>query len=879
MLASGTRLGPYEIVAPIGAGGMGEVFRARDTRLDRSVAIKILPAEFAQDAQLKIRLEREAKTISQLNHPHICTLFDVGHDNGTDYLVMEYIEGESLADRLAKGPLPLDQLLRYAIEIADALDKAHRKGIVHRDLKPGNIMIAKSGAKLLDFGLAKSNRAAISDGSGVTAQKPLTSEGTIVGTFQYMAPEQLEGAEADARTDIFAFGAVLYEMATGRRAFEGKTKTSLIAAIVGGEPKPISQLQPLTPASLETAIKRCLNKDPDDRWQYATDLRWDLLRIQEEVATDKRAPSRNSRLAWSIAAVALLAGIVLAVIAFRPAAPAPVIRFTAAPPIGWAFSMDYGVGPPAVSPDGKYVAFSATDTATGRLLLWVRDFASTEPVALPGTDGAGFAFWSPDSRSLAFFAGGFLKRVDLSGGSPRVLVPSAVGRGGSWSKENEIIFAPTGNGAIHRVRADGGVSRPLTHLDTANHEASHRWPLFLPDGKHFLYLGRRPWTAEALGDSIYVASLDAPQGRPILNVSSNIGYADPGYLLFLRDRTLMAQRLNLRTLQMEGEPRPIIREPLPYHPSGFGLFSCSRNGVLAYGTAGVPARLQWADRNGHLEPAIFEGDNTTPRLSADGRQIVHSRPDAATGNQDVWLYDLTRNLSRRVTFHPRDDFDGVLTPDGNTLIFASNRRGFPDLYMKTVEGRDETLLLGTAQAAFPSGVSPDGHTVVFRRLSPETLNDVCTLDLDSRKATPFAATQFSEIQPIFAPSGRWIAWASNETGKYEVYASRYPGNTSRVQISTEGGTQPTWRGDEKEMFYVAAGDRIMSVPIEIANGVLKPGTPRTVVEVALRPSRNDQKEYDVTRDGRRFIVNSIPPDKRSLPITVVFNWLTEFERK
>src|SRR5712691_9376548 len=545
-IAAGTRLGPYEVVAPLGAGGMGEVWRGRDTRLERSVAIKILPVEFAEDAQFKLRFAREAKTISQLNHPHICTLYDVGEN----YLVMELLEGESLAERIAKGALPLEQVLRYGVQIADALDKAHRSGIIHRDLKPGNIMITKSGAKLLDFGLAKSS-VGTAPLAGTTVHKPLTAEGTIVGTFQYMAPEQLEGENADARTDIFAFGAVLYEMATGQRAFEGKTRTSLIAAIVSGEPKPISQIQPMAPPGFETVVRKCLAKNPDDRWQCAADLEWELLRIQQE--PQAKHESRTSRLAWSIAIAAAIAGAIFAFIAFRPVKAQRPIRFAVSAPLGYTFTVNYNIGPPAVSPDGRYVAFPATEDATGRVTLWVRDLAGTEPFFLAGTEGASFPFWSPDSRSIGFFGGGYLKRIELSGGAPQALCPAAFGRGGSWSSQNEIIFAPTGYSPLCRISATGGTPQQLTTLNASRAEVSHRWPYFLPDGKHFLYLIRTPSRGSGASEMICIASVDLPVPRVLLNVSSNVVYVDPGYLLYTRDRTLMMQRFTTRTLQLEGE--------------------------------------------------------------------------------------------------------------------------------------------------------------------------------------------------------------------------------------------------------------------------------------------------------------------------------------
>ena len=879
--SSGSRLGPYEIVSLLGAGGMGEVFRARDTRLDREVAIKILPPEFAQNAERRERFQREAKAISQLNHPHICTLHDVGHDSGTDYLVMELIEGQSLSDRLTKGPLLPEQVVRYGAQIADALDKAHRSGIVHRDLKPGNIMITKSGAKLLDFGLAKSGGLTLAPNAS-TELKPLTAEGTIIGTLQYMAPEQIEGKEADERTDIFSLGVVLYEMATGKRAFEGTNRTSLIAAIVASDPEPISKLQPLAPAALEEVIARCLAKEPDDRWQCAADLKWEILRIQGDGTSPdaRKLRSRSSRLAWTIATAALVLSAVLANNAFRkPGNPRPV-RFSVGPPAGWTFAMDYNLGPMAVSPDGRYVAFTAREDVNARTQIWVRDLAATQAVVLAGTEGAGFIFWSPTSASIGFFAGGHLKRVDLSGGAPQTICAAPYGRGGTWSQFDEIVFSPTPDSPLYRVNASGGTATQLTSFDAARHDSTHRWPYFLPDGKHFLFMIRRPFSDERGGDGIYVASVDSVMPRLLLRVSSNVTYTDAGYLLFLREQTLLAQRFNLKNLQLEGTPIVVVGERMQYHPAGFGLFSSSRTGVLAYGSGSRISSLLWVDRLGHAEPAIAAGaDYLAPRLSSDQQQILYGLPDSSSGNEDLWLYDLSRHLARRLTIHPRDDFAGVLTPDGKQLIFSSNRSGTPNLYIKGVDSTEEKLLLGGSLSSFIESISPDGKVVLFRRLSSNTQNDIYSLPVSGGAPTPIITSPFNDISPVFSPSGRWIAYSSDESGHYEVYVTPYPPDGSRVQISTEGGTQPSWRGDEKELFYVAPGDRIASVAIEQRDGAIRPGAAKVIVEIQLRPSRNDEREYDVTRDGQRFIINNLPRDRRSLPIAVVVNWPSELPQK
>jgi Tol biopolymer transport system component len=601
--------------------------------------------------------------------------------------------------------------------------------------------------------------------------------------------------------------------------------------------------------------------------------------MQQEPETEH--VTRTPRLAWGIAIAAIAAAAILAFLAFRPAAPEHPIRFTVTAPLGWTFAVNYNIGPPAVSPDGRYLAFPASEDATGRVLLWVRDLRATEPFSLAGTEGAGFPFWSPDSRSIAFFGGGYLKRVELSGGAPQALCPVAFGRGGSWSSDNEIIFAPTGNSPLYRVSAAGGVPRQLTNLGGSRRDVSHRWPLFLPDGKHFLYLIRRPSNTSG-AETINVASLDSPSPRPLLNVSSNVVYVDPGYLLYMRDRTLMTQRFNTRTLQLEGEPRAVTTEPMQYHASGFGLFSASRNGVLTYGASTPPGTLEWVDRGGHAEPAIANTANYLgPRMSRDNQHILYSLPDPTSGTLDLWLYDIGRRVSRRITFDPRDDFDGVLTPDAIHVIFTSNRVGFPSLFMKAVDGSDDTPLTpSTGVAEFAEDISPDGRVLLFRRISAERQNDIFTMELNGKTIVPFAASQFNEVQPVFSPTGRWIAYVSNESGRYQVYIVRYPaGGGSRIQISADGGAQPTWRADEKELFFLAPGGRMMAVSIDTTGGVVKPGVPAHLFDVSIRPAQDEERQYDVTRDGRRFLINSVPPNVRSIPMTVVVNWQNDLERK
>ena len=627
---------------------MGEVYRARDTRLERTVAVKVLSSHLSASSEVRQRFEREAKTVSQLSHPHICALHDVGREGETEYLVMEYLEGETLADRLLKGPLPLEQALRFGIQISDALDKAHRQGIVHRDLKPGNVMITKSGVKLLDFGLAKV-MAPASRQSSLTAlptQHALTQEGTILGTFQYMAPEQLEGKDADARTDIFAFGCVLYEMATGKKAFSGATQASLISSILRDEPQPISQVQPMSPPALDHVVKKSLAKDPEDRWQNAADLGSEVKWIAEGGSqTGVPAPvvSRRrsrERLGWIVAAGLLLATIGLATrLLFRPAPAATVIRASILPPDGSDFVSTWiDAGPVEISPDGTRLAFTARKGEAPNL-LWVRALHESTARPLAGTEGAQRPFWSPDGRSIGFFADRSFKKVDVNGGPVFTLAPGTESRGGTWNRDGVILFTPNARGPVLRVSADGGKVTEATVY--GREDATHRYPHFLPDGKHFLYLVRRGSGAGRGRDpGIRVGSLDSKDSKLVLNVASNVVYAS-GHLLYVREGALVAQAFDLDGLEVKGEPVTLVPDVLMDERFSRGVFSASPNGVLVYqtGKGQTLSVLRWLDRNGSIletvgEPALFFNGGD-PEISPDGRRATASIVDLRTGQTDI----------------------------------------------------------------------------------------------------------------------------------------------------------------------------------------------------------------------------------------------------
>ncbi|MDA2938906.1 serine/threonine-protein kinase [Acidobacteria bacterium AH-259-A15] len=814
-LASGTRLGPYEIITLLGAGGMGEVYRARDTRLDRTVAIKVLLSHLSDNPDLRQRFEREARTISRLNHPHICTLHDIGHHQGIDFLVMEYLEGETLADRLAKGALPIDQALRYAVEIADALDKAHRQGVVHRDLKPGNIMLTETGAKLLDFGLAKLRpppAAAASLSALPTEEASLTAEGTILGTFQYMAPEQLEGKEADARTDIFAFGALLYETATGRKAFEGKSQASLIAAILERDPPPISSLQPLTPPALDHAVRRCLAKKPDERWQSANDLTGELKWIVEAgsqagvpapVLTRRRSRQRLGWIAAGALCLPLIATLSLSVIHLREVVEeAQPMRFFVSPPEQVTLSWwDFTV----ISPDGKHLVF-ATRSADSSNLLWVRSLDSLTARSLPGTGSARHPFWSPGSRFIGFFSRGKLKKVPLSGGPSQTLCDAPTGRGGSWNREGTIVFNPHWGGPLQYVSAAGGEAKSLTELDESRGETAHRWPCFLPDGRHFLYLAL---SSQPENRGIYLASLDSEEKKRLLSANLNAAYAEPGYLLFMRESTLMAQPFDKKGLELTGEPFPLAenvdRNEHTWYTAAF--FSVSENGVLTYRSGLSKNQLVWLDREGKRlgAPVGEPADYSNPELSPDGKRVAVGRLDPETQTRDIWLFDLARGTSSRLTFDPADDLNPVWSADGTRIAFTSDRKGQRDIYQKMASGTGEDeLVLESGEQKSVTDWSADGRFLLYSVRNPQTGTDVWMLPLSEEgKPTPFLQQSFREREAQFSPDGRWVTYESNESGTRQVFVQPFPATGGKWQISTQGGVQPRWRRDGKELFYIA----------------------------------------------------------------------------
>ena len=740
-LASGTRLGPYEILAPLGAGGMGEVYRARDTRLDRTVAVKILPSHLSSDATLRQRFEQEAKAISSLNHPHICTLYDVGHQDGTDFLIMEYLEGETLAKRLEKGPLPLAQVLKYGVEIADALDKAHRQGIIHRDLKPGNIMITKSGAKLLDFGLAK---AAVPLASGatltaaVTRTTPVTQPGTIVGTFQYMSPEQIEGKELDGRSDIFSLGAVLYETLTGQRAFQGKSQLSVASAILEKEPAPISTIQPLTPPALDRAIRRCLAKDPEDRWQTARDLLLELKWIAEggsqvDLAPLGAAKSIGARsrgaLLWGVVSLILAAITGLAVWNLKPSPPVPVTRTVISLPLGQRLA---GLDQPAVvlSPDGARLAYVATQG--GAQQIYLRAMDSPEARAIPGTEAATSPFFSPDGQWLGFFAGNKLKKVSVSGGEVLTLGDAAFPGGASWGRGGMIAFAPAWSSVLRQVSDAGGTPQPLTRFE--KREFSHRWPEFLPGGKAVLFAAAQAsfdWT----NAQVAVQADGTGERRNLIQGATHPRYAPSGHLLYAQGGGLMAVPFDPQRLEVMGAAVPVVESVLQSRNTGAAQYSFSDNGSLVYVTGGVQEdrrRLVWVNRNGAEQPVAAPARAYMfPRLSPDARRVAVV---IAEQGVQVWLHDLSRETLTRFTFEGNRNLNTAWTPDGKRIAFLSNKEGPQNIFWQLADGSGGLERLTNGEyAQVPMSWSPDGQLLAsWRTIPPPDLTSGCYGSLTAR---------------------------------------------------------------------------------------------------------------------------------------------------
>jgi Tol biopolymer transport system component len=880
-LAARTRLGPYEIIALSGAGGMGEVYTALDTRLDRTVAIKICSGHFTE------RFEREARAISSLNHQHICSLYDIGREDSVSFLVMEYLEGETLEARLHKGALPIEEALRIATQIASALDAAHHKGVIHRDLKPGNVMLTRSGAKLLDFGLAKMTEPVALAGTNVstpTLSKGLTAEGTILGTFQYMSPEQLEGKETDARSDIFAFGAMLYEMITGRKAFAGSSHASLIASIMSADPPPVSTIQPMASPALDRIVRRCLAKSPEDRWQSAGDLQSELEWITETgskagIPAPVVARRRNrERLAWivvGLTGVLLLALLTATYMRKRPAEPVEV-RFQIPAPDKLNF---YWFDLPAVSPDGERIAFTASSDTIANDRLFVRPLNAETATEIPIPGGAVWPFWSPDGRQIAFFSNRTLQKVEVSGGSPVTICP-LTGSGGTWNRDGVILIthAP---GLLYRVNAANGEAKPLRSL--AEDETAQLWPQFLPDGKHYLYLSV---SSRPDQQGIYAGSLDSNERKFILATNARAVYVEPGQLLFTRGDALMVQPFDPRNLKLQGEPRQVadhIERMDSLGPAPGAIFTASPNGVLMWRRASQSPEsvLQWVDRSGKKLGVVGQpADYSNPALSPDNRRLAIGIRDPQTKTRDIWIFDLLRGTKTRMTFDPADDLDSIWSPDGTRIAFTSNRLGQRDIYQTPADGSGsaELLLGGKGGGKNVEDWSMDGKYLVYNYQTP-TRTGLYVLPLTGdRKPMPVVNTEFIAQQGQFSPNGRWLAYRSLESGKSEVYVQGFTLDSAQPrgkwQISTTGGELPRWRRDGKELFY-HFGNTFYAVDVKTDGTSFEAGIPRPLFDAATVATGNAisaATPFVVSSDGQRFLVFAPAEKLANEPLQVVVNW-------
>ncbi len=885
-LSAGTKLGPYEIVAPLGAGGMGEVYKAKDTRLDRSVAIKVLPQHLSASPEVRQRFEREAKTISQLSHSHICALYDVGNQDGVEYLVMELLEGETLGDRLGKGALPLEQTLRYGTEIADALDKAHRQGIVHRDLKPANVMLTKSGVKLLDFGLAKAMAPPVQ--SAVTSlptvmgsqKENLTEAGTILGTFQYMAPEQLEGRDADARTDIFAFGCVLYEMATGRKAFVGASQASLISSIMKEDPAPISATAPATPPALERVVKRCLSKDPEDRWQNAADLKSELKWIGEGgsqsgiPAPVAAAPARR-RGAWAPWAAAVL----FAALAFlggrslRRTPESAVTRSSIDLPGQMELERWSSI---ALSPDGTTLAFAATGS-DGKREIYVRRMDGFAVQAIAGTEGGVMPFWSPDSKSIGFFADRKLRRVPAAGGPALTICEAQDGRGGTWNENDLIVFSPAPFTGLSKVSASGGSPETLTRVEVAG--GTHRMPWFLPGGKRLLYFAGAQLSDASKNSEIRELDLATGKSTIIARENSEGRFVEPGYLAFVREGNLLLQSFDPSSMRLTGAPIPVA-EGIAFEAFRWlGNFTFSNTGRLVFQSSEAirKSRLTWFDLDGKELGQVGEAASFfTVALSPDARRVAATVIGSHNARPEVRLYDLERGVGTRFTFGDQGANFPVWSPDGREIAYGDPGSG---IRVKPADGGSEgRLVLKMTTNVWALGWSPDGKRMLLRVQDPTgggvDLSDL-PLDGDAKPRRLFATDPSEFINGAISPDGKWLLYVSNETGRQELYVVPYPGLGEKRQVSTSGGAFGNWLGNRSILYFQPSDGKMFAVDFDVQGDSIRMAAPRPLFGGKVPP----RGPIDVTRDGKRLLIAVPVDDSSSAQIRFVSDWRADLARK
>ena len=914
----GQTVSHYEILEKLGEGGMGVVYKAVDTKLNRPVALKFLPAQVSASDQDRQRFIQEAQAAAALNHPNICTIhgideIDTPQGGKQMFIVMEFVDGQMLQEK--KNSLSQKQAIDISIQIADGLAAAHEKGIVHRDIKPENIMIRKDGlVQIMDFGLAK-----------LRGASRLTKEGSTVGTVGYMSPEQVQGLEVDHRTDIFSLGVVMYEILCGQLPFRGVHETAIIYEIVNVDAPPLSAARQDIDPELDRIVLECLDKDRDERCQSAKELSKDLKRFKRESGRQRvsrvstvRDVSRMSassagfspqssgmlitpgsgtvaaqpevqqsqsffkriRIPWLIAALSL--AITLGAMALLLLRGSPlnqiVARSAILAPAKVNYNTDLG-GHVALSPDGKTLAFVGIDT-TGRSLLWIRPLSSLLPLPLMGTEGAEYPFWSPDSRTLGFFAAGQLKKIDASGGPCLTICAAAQGRGGTWNKDGLIVFAPSSADGLYRVSAAGGTPVRITRVDTSRHQVNHRWPFFLPDGNHFLYVDMTTPTGSTDNDQIYVSALDSSVNKPILHAGSNMIYSN-GQLLFVRQENLMAQPFDPSSFALTGDAVPIAQQ-IQFAPiRSRGIFSASENGVLVYQNSGgsQSTRFVWADRSGKRSGEF--GDRPieiSASVSPDGRKIAFDSYDVQARNIDIWMYDVGKNLSTRLTFDPMIDRNPIWSPDGGSIAYSSNRKGHYDVYRKKADGTGpEELLLASP---IEKGVTDWSHDGKYLLLSvsgkPGTKWDLWVLPISGdKKAYPFLETEFSEWSGAFSPDTRWIVYQSDESGRYEIYVRPFQGSEGKWQISTSGGLGPFWRQDGKELYYESPDRKFMAVDIVTNGSTFQAGTPHPLYDL---DSKGQGTSQAVVQNGQRFLMTIAPGASNQL-MTMVMNWDAELKKK
>lgn len=883
-LTAGTRLGPYEVQSLIGAGGMGEVYRAKDTRLERSVAIKILPPHIGERAEIRQRFEREAKTVSSLQHPHICALYDIGAQDGLSYIVMELLEGEPLDKRIARGPIPPSDAIAIAIEIADALDQAHSHGMVHRDLKPANVMVTPSGAKLLDFGLATDafpRASAVAEGAAATRTIRLTTEGTILGTLTYMAPEQLEGRDTDARTDIFSFGCTLYEMLTGSPPFMGTSQASLITAIMSSDPAALSAVRPLTSPALDRAVRRCLAKAPDQRWQTMKDLRSELQWIKDSSSqagvpvpiVSAAQPKSRLRYPWMagvLASVLLFPLGWLAATRFSESLPAQsVVRFTFPFPAK-SFIRDLDIATP--SPDGERIVFSAVGPDR-KHRLWIRHLKSTVLQELSGTQDGWLPFWSPDGRHIGFLASGKLKRIDSNGGAAQDLADLNNYNGGSWSEGDTILYGS--GGQLYRIPAQGGEPKPV--LPRAKGERIQYWPQFLPGGEAFLYNSEREQPEDS---GVYLASLAGGTPKKILGGTDTKAIsAGAGYVLFNRRDAIFAQRFDPDQAQLMGDRQPLFQGVLTFGTAAGANIGASWNGMVTYrmGASGADFEMAWFDRNGQRVKGIGSlGQFTNPAVSPDERWLAVGQMDTSLKTRDLWLHDLSRGTNTRLTFDPGDDLNPAWSPDGKRIAFTSSRKGARDIYIMDASGTREPELI--VQSGEPKNLeqwTPDGKYILYNAPQRDKPNpDVYAIPLEGdRKPIPILVTPVQEDMAAVSPNGKWIAYRSNESGSTEVYVQTFDpsgtGHRGKWRVSTDGGLEPHWRADGRELYYLR-GTSLMAVDVKTEGREFEAGLPKPLFDKLLGGITRNR--YVPSRDGARFLFLAPPEDQTSSEVHVVVNW-------